>query len=146
MRCAHISQELVQRDSAGHQVWKVRLNTLRANLQKLHFIIIDEISMVGADMLLHIHRRLQEIKDTNDENSSHFGNVSILAVGNLYQPVLQHHVFGQPSDAYARLHTIGNGSLWEEKFKLMELDEIMCQKDDKEFAMLLNCHLHKRRH
>ena len=41
-----------------------------------------------------------------------FGNISILAVGNLHQlrPVAQPHVFAQVSDAYARLHK--SGSLW----------------------------------
>ena len=40
-----------------------RVNTLRAKLSKLVLlIIIDEVSMVGADMLLEIHKRLQQIK------------------------------------------------------------------------------------
>jgi len=38
------------------------LNTLRSKLSRLTLLIIDEISMVGANMLLEIHKRLQQIK------------------------------------------------------------------------------------
>jgi len=90
--------------------------------------------MVGADLLHHIHRRLQDITGIVD-NASRFGGVSILAVGDLFQlqPVGQNHVFGLPSDSYARLH----GSLWEENFKFMELTQSMRQRDDLDFANLL---------
>jgi hypothetical protein len=52
--------------------------------------------MVGADLLYHIHRRLQDITGKSDR----FGAISILAVGDFYQlqPVGQNHVFGLPSD------------------------------------------------
>ena len=39
-----------------------RLNSLRSKLSHLVLLIIDEISMVGANMLLEIHKRLQQIK------------------------------------------------------------------------------------
>lgn len=42
-----------------------KLNTVRAKLQCVQIIIIDEISMVSADMLLFLHRRLQEITGRN---------------------------------------------------------------------------------
>uniref|UniRef100_A0A672Z295 ATP-dependent DNA helicase n=1 Tax=Sphaeramia orbicularis TaxID=375764 RepID=A0A672Z295_9TELE len=111
-----------------------KLNTLRSQLSKLKLLIIDEVSMVGADLLYHVHRRLQDICETSDPDSR-FGGVSVLAVGDLYQlqPVGQNHVFGLPSDSYARLH----GSLWEENFRLMELTESMRQRDDQHFAQLL---------
>ncbi|KAM9332830.1 ATP-dependent DNA helicase PIF1-like [Pholidichthys leucotaenia] len=111
-----------------------KLNTLQSRLSKLKLLMIDEVSMVGADLLYHAHRRLQDICGTSDQDS-HFGGVSVLAVGDLYQlqPVGQSHVFGLPSDSYAPLH----GSLWEEIFKLMELTESMRQKDDQHFAQLL---------
>ena len=59
-----------------------RVNTLRAKLSKLVLLIIDEVSMVGADMLLEIHKRLQQIKAVLPHVM--FGGVSILAVGDLY--------------------------------------------------------------
>ena len=39
-----------------------RVNTLRSRLSKLVLLIIDEVSMVGANMLLEIHTRLQQVK------------------------------------------------------------------------------------
>ena len=54
-----------------------RLNTLRSKLSKLTLVIIDEVSMVGSNMLLEIHKRLQQIKGVSDDVT--FGGVSILA-------------------------------------------------------------------
>ena len=109
-------------------------NTLRSRLSKLRLLIIDEVSMVGADILYQIHRRLEDIMASTGD--TRFGNVSILAVGDLYQlqPVLQNHVFASPRDDYARLH----GSLWQENFQLVELTESMRQRDDLQFAEALN--------
>ena len=52
-------------------------------------LIIEEVSMVGADMLPEIHKRLQQIKAVLPDVM--FGGVRILAVGDLYQlpPVSQ---------------------------------------------------------
>ena len=112
-----------------------KLNTLRSKLSNLHLLIIDEVSMVGSNMLLEIHKRLQQLKGSNDDTT--FGNVSILAVGDLFQlqPVAQPYVFDLVGDAYARLHK--SGSLWTDEFSLLELDQIMRQKDDQQFAQLL---------
>ena len=60
-----------------------KLNTLRTKLSNLQLLIIDEVSMVGSNMLLQIHKRLQQLKGKGDDAT--FGNISILAVGDLYQ-------------------------------------------------------------
>lgn len=60
-----------------------KLNTPRTKLSKLQMVIIDEILMVGANMLLQIHQHLQQLKGTKDDVT--FGNISILATGDLYQ-------------------------------------------------------------
>ena len=88
--------------------------------------------MVGSNVLLQIHRRLQQLKGSSDNTV--FGGVSILAVGDLFQlqPVAQPYVFDEVSDANARLHR--SGSLWKDEFSMLELDEIMRQGD---FAQLL---------
>ena len=88
--------------------------------------------MVGSNMLLQIHKRLQQLKGKGDDTT--FGDISILAVGEL-QPVAQPHVFAQVGDAYARLHK--SGSLWLDEFKMIELEEIMRQRGDSQFAQLL---------
>ena len=61
-------------------------------------MIIDEVSMVGSNMLLEIHKRLQQIKGVSTDVT--FGGVSILAVGDLYQlpPVGQPLLFSTVSE------------------------------------------------
>ena len=112
-----------------------RLNTLRSKLSKLTLVIIDEVSMVGSNMLLEIHKRLQQIKGVSDDVT--FGGVSILAVGDLYQlpPVAQTPLFSTVGDCYAQLYR--SGSLWVDEFQMLELDEIMRQRGDSAFAELL---------
>ena len=91
--------------------------------------------MVGSNMLLEIHKRLQQIKGVSDDVT--FGGVSILAVGDLYQlpPVAQAPLFSTVGDSYAQLYR--SGSLWVDEFQLVELDEIMRQRGDSTFAELL---------
>ena len=71
---------------------------------------------------------MQQLKGKGDEAT--FGDVSILAVGDLFQlqPVAQPYVLAQVGDAYARLHR--SGSLWRDEFSVIELDEIMRQRED----------------
>ena len=112
-----------------------RLNTLRTKLSRLMLVIIDEVSMVGANMLLEIHRRLQQIKGVSDDKV--FGDVSILAVGDLYQlpPVGQAPLFSAVSDCSAQFY--GSGSLWVDNFIMNELTQVMRQRDDLTFSELL---------
>ena len=109
-----------------------KLNTLRTKLSKLALIIVDEVSMVGSNMSLEIHKRLQQIKGVTAEVL--FGGVSILAVGDLYQllPVGQPWLFSTVSDSYAQLYK--SGSLWVDEF---EMNEIMRQRGDSTFAEML---------
>ena len=59
----------------------MQFDTLRTKLSNLALIIIDEVSMVGANMLLEVHKRLQQVKGVSPDAT--FGGVSILAVGGL---------------------------------------------------------------
>ena len=65
-----------------------------------------------------------------------FGGVNIIAVGDLFQlqPVKGNFIFMDLRHNYGPLAT----NLWCEYFTLFEFKEIMCQKDDKEFAEILN--------
>ncbi len=109
-----------------------RLNSLRSKLSRLALFIIDEISMVGSNMLLEVHKRLQQIKAVLPDIT--FGDVSVLAVGDLYQlpPVGQAPVFSTISDSYAKL--CRSGSLWVDEFHMIELIEIMRQRGDSAFC------------
>lgn len=105
----------------------------------LKVIFIDEITMVEHGMFNFINLRLQEIKGCKKL----FGGVSIIAVGDLFQlkPVMDGWIFSQPCQDYGPLAT----NLWRDNFQMYELTEIMRQKDDKEFAEILN-RLRERKH
>ena len=65
-----------------------------------------------------------------------FSGDSVLAVGDLYQlpPIGQLAVFNKVTDSYR--HLCNSGSLWVDAFKTIELDVIMCHKDDVRFTKL----------
>lgn len=109
-----------------------QLDTFRVKFQRLRIIFIDEISMVGNKMFNFINLRLQEIFATEKP----FGGVSIIAIGDLFQlkPVFDGWIFLDLADDYGPLAT----NLWRDCFKVYELTDIMRQKDDQEFAELLN--------
>ena len=111
-----------------------KINSLRSKLENLQLLIIDEISMVGSDMLLNIHKRLCEIMGPCDD-SMLFANKCILACGDLYQlkPVAQKLIYEPVKTPLANLY----GSLWKDHFALHELTEIMRQKGDQDFAEML---------
>ena len=105
-------------------------NTLRKTLRHLQLLIIDEISMVSQDLLLMIHKRLQQIKQLKSAHSW-FGDVNILAVGDFHQvlPVMGKVLYKD----YASFNNI-----FISLFSIWNLEEIMRQKDDSEFAQFLN--------
>ncbi|XP_078383840.1 uncharacterized protein LOC144666317 [Oculina patagonica] len=109
-----------------------RLNTIRTQLNKLKVIFIDEISMVGSGMFNFLNLRLQQIMGTNEP----FGGLSLITVGDLFQlkPVFDKWIFENPQSGYSDFAR----NVWTDYFTLFELTEIMRQKDDKEFAELLN--------
>ena len=108
------------------------LNTLQCKYRNLSVLIIDEVSMLGNKMLKNINLRLQDIKN----NKKPFGNVHVILVGDLFQlkPVKDNWIFLDLQDGPEALGL----NLWQELFTMHELEEIMRQKDDLEFAQILN--------
>lgn len=106
-----------------------QLETMRCKYHYVKVLFIDEISMVGSGMF---NLRLQEITGCTKP----FGGISVNAVGDLFQlkPVMDFWIFNQKFDG---LQVLGK-NLWKDLFSFYELDEIMKQKDDLEFAQLLN--------
>ena len=108
------------------------LNTFRTKYIHLKVVIIDEISMVGNQTLNFIDTRLQQLNGTK----AVFLGLSVIAVGDLYQlkPVgdrLTCLDLEKGASSLAR-------NLWIELFKMYELVVITRQKDDLDFAPLLN--------
>jgi hypothetical protein len=107
-------------------------NTFQMKYRNLSIVIIDEISMVGKKMFSFLDTRLKKIKGNNQS----FGGVSILAVGDLLQlkPVFDDWIFNDLDKGITALAP----NLWKDLFSMHELTEIMRQKDDLDFAQLLN--------
>ena len=104
-------------------------------LKNLKMIIIDEISMVKADMLYQLDLRLQEIKE---KIGTVFGGVSIFCFGDILQlqPVCGKYIFDRPSNPSYHL-TYELDPRWK-KFKVLNLEINHRQGKDKEYADILN--------
>ncbi|XP_062615938.1 uncharacterized protein LOC134277623 [Saccostrea cucullata] len=108
------------------------LNTLRTKYKYLSTVIIDEVSMVGNSQLNCVHERLKQIKGSKE----YFGGINVILIGDLFQlkPVMDGWVFDDLKKNFGPLAI----NLWRELFTMHELTEIMRQKDDVQFAELLN--------
>ncbi|XP_062614203.1 uncharacterized protein LOC134275940 [Saccostrea cucullata] len=107
------------------------LSEMRVQLGDLQILVIDEISMVYKRLLYYVHERLVQIKKCREP----FGGVSVIAVGDFYQlpPVKQRkdERLYKENAAYPVDH-------WLDLFKVVELSEIMRQREDISFAIALN--------
>ena len=101
-----------------------RKTTMRTQLHHLMQVTVDEISMVGTQILNFVNDRCCMVKYKNPEGKD-FGNVNILAVGDLYQltPVMQTELYKK---SYKDVKCASNlaPNLWD-KFLLHELMQIM---------------------
>ena len=103
-----------------------KLHELRLLWKHVHTVVIDEISMVSYETFMFIHKRLTEIKRT-DDTEIHFGGLNIIAVDDFYQlpPVRDRFIF-QNGKGY----TQGSTHLWRELFTVIELTTNMHQRND----------------
>ena len=104
-------------------------------LKHMKLVIIDEISMVKADMIMQLDLRLQEI---TEKLGVPFGGVGILVFGDLMQlpPCMGRHVFAEPLNKdFMITHRID--PRWR-MFKSILLEKNHRQGNDKTYAELLN--------
>ena len=57
------------------------MSTLRRQFERMHMVIIDEMSLVAADFFYNIHRRFVEILHSTEM----FADRSVMLVGDLLQ-------------------------------------------------------------
>lgn len=105
-------------------------------LSSLQTLVIDEISMVRADVMDMIDAKLKYAR----HNKQPFGGCQIIAFGDLYQlpPVMTN---GQASryieDKYTTIHFFGATEIRRHPFKIIELQHVFRQKDQL-FINILN--------
>ena len=107
------------------------LSEMRVQLRDMQILIIDEVSMVYKKLLYYVHERLVQIKKCKQP----FGGVSVIAVGDFFQlpPVKQR----KDERLYLR-NAQYPVDYWVELFSVIELTDIMRQREDIAFARALN--------
>ena len=105
-----------------------------ALFQHVHYLVIDEISMVSDNMMAKISSRLNQIMlrlGRPIRPHTTFGGISIISIGDLYQlkPVMDTYIFNQ--------HSPSGRQLWGE-FQLSELMANERQANDPVWCALLN--------
>ncbi|XP_062569279.1 uncharacterized protein LOC134231343 [Saccostrea cucullata] len=107
------------------------LSEMRVQLGDLQILVIDEISMVYKRLLYYVHERLVQIKKSKEP----FGGVSVIAVGDFYQlpPVKQ-----RKDERLYKDNALYPVDYWVDFFKVVDLTEIMRQREDIPFATALN--------
>ena len=106
----------------------------RKMFKNLEVLIIDEISLVDADMLYKIDLRLKELK----QNDNLFGGVAIFCFGDLLQikPVKGRYIFEEPKCEDFKLANAVKPH-WN-CFEIVNLEENHRQGNDKTYAEMLN--------
>jgi len=114
-----------------------QMNKSKRNmLKELELLIIDEVSMLRADLLDAIDSVLRYIKKLE---SSPFGGVQLLFIGDLYQlpPVVKEEEWDYLAPYYSGIYFFNAKALQHNKPLQIELKEIYRQSD-KLFISLLN--------
>lgn len=104
-------------------------------LKRIETLVIDEISMVRADLLDAINERLQEAFN----NDLPFGGVQVIMFGDVYQlpPVVEEGLMPY-FEAVHNGYFFFNALVWKEaEFKIYELSQVFRQKDPM-FKSILN--------
>lgn len=113
--------QLFRKGSLSHNM---RLYSL---LKRIECVVIDEISMVRADLLDAIDERLRKA----NENDAPFGGVQIIMFGDVYQlpPVVEENLAPYFENVHGG-HFFFNALAWREaEFKIFELTQVFRQKD-----------------
>ncbi|MCD6354581.1 MAG: helix-turn-helix domain-containing protein [Prolixibacteraceae bacterium] len=109
---------------------KEKINIIRS----LDLLVIDEISMVRADILDAIDRVLRRFRNRNKP----FGGVQLLMIGDLQQlaPVVKNEEWGLLKREYETVFFFSSKALRKTSYVSIELTEVFRQQDDKFIAIL----------
>jgi hypothetical protein len=110
--------------------------TKRKLLRELELLIIDEVSMLRADLLDAIDLTLRTIRRNKTQS---FGGVQVLFIGDLFQlpPVVKQEEWEYLKPYYSEIYFFAARALQNQQPVYIELDKIYRQSDDK-FISLLN--------
>lgn len=120
-----------QKEASGYKMGREKINIIRS----LDLLVIDEISMVRADLLDAIDAALRRYKNHNLP----FGGVQLLMIGDLQQlaPVVKDEDMEILGDYYKVMFFFGSKALGSTDYLTIELKHIYRQ-NDQIFINLLN--------
>jgi hypothetical protein len=113
------------------------LNQFRKNVLKvIDLLVIDEVSMLRADILDAIDYRMRSVKRNYKVP---FGGVQVLLIGDLYQlpPIVKDQEWSVLSRFYKSMHFFEAKAIQNSGMVYLELDKIFRQQDDV-FIRILN--------
>ncbi|HKL02056.1 MAG TPA: AAA family ATPase, partial [Cryomorphaceae bacterium] len=113
------------------------LNSIRKQvLREIELLIIDEVSMLRADVLDAVDQRLRSARRRMREP---FGGVQLLLIGDLFQlpPIVKDYEWSVLSKHYPTPHFFSSEALRKAGFVYIELDKVFRQSDDT-FINVLN--------
>ncbi|MBL0126858.1 MAG: helix-turn-helix domain-containing protein [Flavobacteriales bacterium] len=113
------------------------LNAIRRNvLREVDLLIIDEVSMLRADLIDAIDFRMRAVRQNRYQS---FGGAQVLLIGDLYQlpPVVKDDEWRVMQRYYASMHFFESQVIKEHGYAHIELDKIFRQQDGN-FIHILN--------
>ena len=116
-----------------HSLNSVRKQVLRAT----DLLIIDEVSMLRADILDAIDYRMRSVKGNFFQS---FGGTQVIMIGDLYQlpPIVKEDEWHVLQNYYKSMYFFEALALKSDKMVYIELDEIFRQQDEKFIGILNN--------
>ncbi len=104
-------------------------------IRTLDLLVIDEISMVRADVLDAVDRVLRRFRDRNKP----FGGTQVLMIGDLQQlaPVVKNEEWGLLKREYETVYFFSSKALQKTSYISIELTHVFRQQDDR-FISILN--------
>lgn len=106
------------------------LNSVRKQvLRNIELLIIDEVSMLRADILDAIDERLRSARRVRNKP---FGGVQLLLIGDLFQlpPIVKDHEWQVLRKHYKSMHFFSSNALQQHGYAYLELSKVFRQSDD----------------
>ena len=107
----------------------------RNQMKNMRIVIIDEISMVKADQLFQLDKRLREL---TEKPAKLFGGAKLFLFGDIMQlkPCMGRYIFEEPINPDYKMD-YHLGTHWE-SFKVITLEKNHRQGEDMDYAAMLN--------
>lgn len=124
-----------QVDSESEKNRQMRFTKQKISIiRSLDLLVIDEISMVRADVLDAIDRVMRRFKD----KSKAFGGAQLLMIGDLQQlaPIVKREEWALLKNEYDTAYFFSSKALRETPYVSIELTQVFRQQDDKFIAIL----------